>query len=280
MGRGGKTIRSFSVLQRNIVVVDGATLAMQDLCFLDLDCKKITLKIQGEGQARGLFCHLFQPGEGETQTTMTPEEVEELFVGQPETEPGIDAEGDFAEDSMDEDVDEQDDAQAMELANLLPPRANDPGDGLLELGNEGALVMAEQIEIPGSAFQNFGEGDFDEEDYVIDEELFYEPCVKHQHIEGDVPVFSGLPSSAANPVGYSATPAEVRSMLPNKAGVKIQHRSCKSGERSAGWQCWYSAELASRWFSYGSPGGKYSDREAALQQAIEWLWMEDKKHSK
>ncbi len=240
------------------------------------------MQIEGESKPRGLHCYLLQPGDDESdQRPMTQEEIEDLFKSSPQLEPGIDQNED-SEGSV-EDLDAEEEAANVEGVNLLPPMATDPGDGLIEVDREGALVVVEDVIVPGAAFQvleDEGPGD-DEDDWVIDEELLWEATPKHQHLPDDVPVFSGhASSSSAVSPGHSATPAEVRRMLPMKQGVKIQHRSNKSGSRSAGWQCWYDPQLPSRWFSYGHPGGQYSDRDTALRHALEWLWEEDKQSNK
>lgn len=234
--------------------------------------------MEGEDQPRQLQCHLLAPGEGEDISPMTPDEILSLFTSSPVPEPGIDAtEGD--EESENE-VPEEDDPVNIEASNIVPPIANDPGDGLLGFGDDGALVQVDEVMGPAHPFGFVEEAhdDFDAEDLVVDGEFLWEPAPKHQHLPDDIPVFSGLPSSASS-AGCNQTPAEVRQMVPPAPGVKIQHRSSKSGKASSGYQVWYASDMGSKWYSYGKPSGRYATQEAALQVALEWLWEMDKKHN-
>ena len=233
---------------------------------LNFDRLNLTLQIPGENVPRRLDCHYLDPEQDIESRGMNAEELHALFDVSGEQEEGADPQHEDLEENLDEENPEQ-----MEAQNLIPPIANDAGDGLIDIG-EGGIMEVDEVAMPAMS-------ELDEpleEEYVIDEEIVWSPPPKHQYLpdEGPPLLSSTASSSKASAEGSFVTPEHVRAMIPARVGAKIQHRTYKSGS-SAGWQAWISPSTPSRWFSYGALSSAHATKQAALDAAIAWLWSMD-----
>lgn len=252
----------------------------------------LTLHIPGEEDPRPLEVKLLEAGENNENRSMTLDELRCIFQdpanGQPQ-----DVEEE--EEEQPEDAPEEH-AAAMEALNVVPEHANDaPGDGDQgEVADENDVQMADQDggeielevgerlhapvfpEVPDIGL----EGPQNDDDWLLDEDLHFEPAPRVQALLDEVPVYSSSSSSSRHlpgEAGLHTTPSEVRQMIPQRPGAKLQHKTWKratDGTRS-GWQAWISPSLPSRWFGYGE-GMPYKDRSAAMNAALEWLWQQDR----
>eukprot|EP00435_Cladocopium_sp_Y103_P068264 s810_g31.t1 len=266
--KSGAPTRTAKELAILMCTIDGAI----DLCFMVFDRENLTLSFPEEEQPRALQCYLLEPGEGQNADAMTPQELKDIFGDWKQAKPEADESGEEQEPDCDEE-----NPALMEAQNLIPPVANDAGDGLVDVS--GGEVVVEQNDLPCHLIREGKLGEFiehsppDEEGFTVDEELVPTPKIA-QPADDEGPFLSSAPSSSSK--GLNVTPDSARCMLPVRTGVKIQHRTCKNGSSSCGWQAWIEPTMPSRWFSYGPPAGRYTDRNAALNAAVQWLWEMDK----
>lgn len=260
-----------------------SSVLLQDLCLIDFDMENLTLTFPTETEPRCLTCKLVAAGEVDDSPVLSPDDIAKLLEsGHVPHRNQVD--DDEESNNQEEEADQNEgDAAFMEAENIIPPIANDPGDGVL-----GELEIAVQKgqdlhmpEIEQAVEQPSVHGtppDLDDEMFINEEELCYEPTSSAHHpLPDEDPVYSSSAASSkglqVSAVGLNMTPWSVRSMLPPSPGVKIQHRKSKSQTASSGYQAWTAPSLPSRWFSYG-PKGQYSDENHALQAAVDWVWKE------
>ncbi len=274
-----------------MLVFSGRTL--QDTTIIDFNMEQLTLHIHGEDEPRALECRYLQPDEETSHEPMTQEQLSEIFVGSGRNG-AVSEEEDVEEDNQNDAEDLEVLPENVEAINLIPDALVDVGDGELPedphdtgaLGDDddgfGKDVLADfvhQTNDPMSAViaANHTEQGLDE--YVIDEEITYEPVSSHMPAPSSPgPMSENAGSStdvlAGHSQGLGITPASIRSMLPSTPGCKIQHKTSKTPGRCSGWQAWVSNQQPSRWFSYNSNEsiGNHATSQDALQEALRWLW--------
>ena len=174
----------------------------QDVTCIDYDMEKLTLQIPKEDGPRTLECRLLEPGESRQSEPMTPEQLKDIFVG---TSRANNAEVDEAAEEVESvpDLDDINDQQ-IEAMNLFPEDPVQPGDGDVADGETGLafgdvaetqLVELDELEsqVPdglfGPATDAIAEitaafADEDLDDYVVVEELQYEPSAIHAPAPG------------------------------------------------------------------------------------------------
>lgn len=258
-----------------------STVLLQDLCLIQFDMENLTLTFPTETEPRRLTCKSLAAGEADDHASLSPDDIAKLLSsGHIPHRNQVD---DDEESNKPEEEAEQNegDAAFMEAENIIPPIANDPGDGVLgEL--EIAVQKGQDLHMPEieEAVEQpivhvTPPPDLDDEMFINEEEMCYEPTSSAHHpLPEENPVYSSTAaSSSGSAVGLNMTDWSVRAMLPPSPGVKIQHRKSKSLTASSGYQAWTSPSLPSRWFSYGLKG-QYADQNQALQAAVDWVWKE------
>ena len=277
-------LRHFAVLTLLYRSEMYSTVLLQDLCLIQFDMENLTLTFPTETEPRRLTCKLLSAGEVDDSPSLSPDDIGKLLAPGHVPQPnGVD--DDEESDHQEEEAEQNEgDAVQMEAENMIPPIANDPGDGVLgeleiavQKGEDFCMPEIEEaVEQPGVHDVHVTPPDPDDEMFINEEEMCYEPTSSAHHpIPEEDPVYSktAASSSGSSTAGLNMTPWAVRAMLPPSPGVKIQHRKSKSETASSGYQAWTAPSLPSRWFSYG-PNGQYADEIHAMQAAMDWVWQE------
>ena len=197
---------------------------------------------------------------------MSKEELAGLFTGQAQAEDSLIA---LEEDGSDLSADDfNEDAAMMEAENLLLHEIQQGPAAHVddEWEAEGLGMELAALDIPVVAVG--ADPVIDDEDYIMEEEVLWEPTSKAPAPFDDLaPLVSSAPSSSSK--GLNTTPLEVRRSIPPNS--KLQRKKAKTEGKSSGWQAWPFTGAVSRWFSFG-PGGHYDSPDSALQAATNWLW--------
>ena len=228
----------------------------------------LTLHIPGEEDPRPLEVKLLEAGENNENRSMTLDELRCIFQdpanGQPQ-----DVEEE--EEEQPEDAPEEH-AAAMEALNVVPEHANDaPGDGDQgEVADENDVQMADQDggeielevgerlhapvfpEVPDIGL----EGPQNDDDWLLDEDLHFEPAPRVQALPDEVPVYSSSSSSSRHlpgEAGLHTTPSEVRQMIPQRPGAKTPTQNLEKSNR------WYQVRVASLDFTF-------------FAEPLVWIW--------
>lgn len=207
---------------------------LQDTTVIDFNMEQLTLHIQGEDEPRALECHYLQPDEETSREAMTQEQLSEIFVGSGRNG-AVSEEEDVEEDDPNDAGCLDDQPEHVEAINLVPDALADVGDGAFpedhhdtgvlgdgDIGN-GFADLVHQTNDPVSAVRaaNDHEERLDkDEDYVIDEEITYEPPSSHMAAPSSPgPISPHAGSSKDSLAGYSqglgTTAASIRSMIPS-----------------------------------------------------------------
>ena len=177
-------LRHFAVLTLLYRSAMYSTVLLQDLCLIQFDMENLTPTFPTETEPRRMTCKLLKL-------------LASGHVPQPN---GVD--DDEESDHQEEEAEQNEgDAAQMEAENMIPPIANDQGDGVLgeleiavQKGEDFCMPEIEEaVEQPGVHDVHVTPPDPDDEMFINEEELCYEPTSSAHHpLPEEDPVYSLL----------------------------------------------------------------------------------------
>lgn len=213
------------------------------------------MTVPEEDGPRILQCKLLEPGEGQDDRPMTLEEIKQIFGTELPKAAGQNPEPEESAESDLSDCFDEENPVLVEAENMIPEIPFNLGEGDWD---DLPHQLGDVPEVPHDLVN-------EDEEYVVEEEIVYEPPSKNS-VPEEEPEFS---SAASSSKGLNCTPSQARHSIPPTS--KIQRKKAAIEGRCNGFQAWPYPGAVSRWFSYGI-GGQFETDLAAFQAANIWLW--------